>query len=230
MEDESAVTNTAAEPGDEGPAGSDSDARRRRPAGAAVLREDVTAAIRLAVFTELAELGFARMSIEGVARRAGVGKTAVYRRWKSKLELVLDVVSSVAELGVPAPDTGSLEGDVRALLDVAARGLTNPVAATVVPDLVSEAARQPEIASDVKAVLLDEQRGIAARIVHAAVARGDLPESTRPDRLLDLTVGPLYWHVVVVREPLPRGYLDDLTRAAVAALTALTEGACPGGR
>ena len=197
--------------------------RARRPAGAAVLREDVTAAIRLAVFSELAEVGFARMSIEGVARRAGVGKTAVYRRWSSKLELVLDVVSAVAELGVPAPDTGSLAGDVRALLDVAARGLNNPIAATVVPDLVSEAARQPEIASDVKSVLLDEQRGIAARIVQAAVARGELPEGARPDRLLDLTVGPLYFHLSVVREPLPAGYLDDLTRGAVAALTALAE-------
>ena len=66
--------------------------RRRTPAGAAVLREDVTEAIRAAVFEELAAVGYARMSIEGIARRAGVGKTAVYRRWRSKLHLVLHVV------------------------------------------------------------------------------------------------------------------------------------------
>ncbi|MFJ4215082.1 helix-turn-helix domain-containing protein, partial [Streptomyces hydrogenans] len=76
---------------------------RRTPAGAAVLREDVTEAIRAAVFEELAAVGFARMSIEGIARRAGVGKTAVYRRWKSKLALVLDVVGAVAAQGLPAP-------------------------------------------------------------------------------------------------------------------------------
>ncbi|NEE30970.1 helix-turn-helix transcriptional regulator, partial [Streptomyces sp. SID7982] len=77
--------------------------RRRAPAGAAVLREDVTDAIRAAVFEELAAVGFARMSIEGIARRAGVGKTAVYRRWKSKLALVLDLVAAVAAQGMPAP-------------------------------------------------------------------------------------------------------------------------------
>src|SRR5918994_587654 len=79
--------------------------RRRAPAGAAVLRADVTEAIRGAVFEELAAVGYARMSIEGIARRAGVGKTAVYRRWRSKLHLVLDVVSALAVMGLPVPDT-----------------------------------------------------------------------------------------------------------------------------
>lgn len=70
------------------------------PAGAAVLRQDVTEAIRAAVLEELAAVGFARMSIEAVARRAGVGKTAVYRRWKSKLHLVLDLVGAFAVDGL----------------------------------------------------------------------------------------------------------------------------------
>ncbi|MFE1379479.1 TetR/AcrR family transcriptional regulator [Streptomyces sp. NPDC058740] len=193
---------------------------RRTPAGAAVLREDVTEAIRAAVFEELATVGFARMSIEGIARRAGVGKTAVYRRWKSKLSLVLDLVGAFAAQGLPAPSTGSLHGDVRALLEVAAHGLRHPVASQVVPDLLVEAARNPEIAEAVKAALLDGGQGVVARIVGEAVARGELPEGADPDRALDLVVGPLYWRLVVVRTELPEGYLDDLARSAVAALTA----------
>jgi AcrR family transcriptional regulator len=59
---------------------------KRAPAGAAVLRGDITAAIRNAVMHELAEVGYGRLSIEAVARRAGVGKTAIYRRWSNKLE------------------------------------------------------------------------------------------------------------------------------------------------
>src|SRR3954464_8095930 len=121
--------------------------RRRAPAGAAVLREDVTEAIRAAVFEELAAVGYARMSIEGIARRAGVGKTAVYRRWRSKLHLVLDVVSAVAAAGLPTPDTGSLRGDVRMLLEVAARALRHPMASQIIPDLLAEAARSPELAT-----------------------------------------------------------------------------------
>ncbi|GAA3944056.1 TetR/AcrR family transcriptional regulator [Streptomyces gulbargensis] len=194
---------------------------RRAPAGAAVLREDVTEAIRAAVFEELAAVGFARMSIEGIARRAGVGKTAVYRRWKSKLSLVLDLVGAVAEQGMPAPATGSLHDDVRALLEVAAQALRHPVASRVVPDLLVEAARNPEIADALRAALLDGRQGVVARIVHEAVARGELPEGSDPARALDLVLGPLYWRLAVVRTELPEGYVDGLARAAVAALRAV---------
>ncbi|MFE6130321.1 TetR/AcrR family transcriptional regulator [Streptomyces sp. NPDC056437] len=193
---------------------------RRAPAGAAVLREDVTEAIRAAVFEELAAVGFARMSIEGIARRAGVGKTAVYRRWKSKLSLVLDLVSALATQGLPAPATGSLYGDVRALLEVASHALRHPVASQVIPDLLVEAARHPEISDAIKAALLDSQQGVAAVVVRDAVARGELPASTDADKALDLIVGPLYWRLVVVRSGLPKGYLDELARGAVAALKA----------
>lgn len=185
-----------------------------------MLREDVTDAIRSAVFEELAAVGFARMSIEGIARRAGVGKTAVYRRWKSKLALVLDLVSAVAVQGMPAPATGSLHGDVRAVLELASYALRHPVASQVIPDLLVEAVRNPEIADTIKAALLDPQQGIAAVVVRDAVERGELPEGSDPDRALDLIVGPLYWRLAVVRTPLPKGYLDDLTASAVAALTA----------
>ncbi|MFF3318228.1 TetR/AcrR family transcriptional regulator [Streptomyces sp. NPDC003035] len=193
---------------------------RRAPAGAAVLREDVTEAIRTAVFEELAAVGFARMSIEGIARRAGVGKTAVYRRWKSKLSLVLDLVGAFAAQGLPAPSTGSLHGDVRALLEVASHALRHPVASQVIPDLLVEAARQPEIAQAIKAALLDGQQGVVARIVREAVGRGELAEGADPDRALDVVVGPLYWRLAVVRGELPKGYLDDLARSSVAALRA----------
>ncbi|MFB7939469.1 TetR/AcrR family transcriptional regulator [Streptomyces sp. NPDC056049] len=197
---------------------------RRAPAGAAVLREDVTEAIRAAVFEELAAVGFARMSIEGIARRAGVGKTAVYRRWKSKLALVMDLVGAVAAQGMPAPATGSLEGDVRALLTVASHALRHPIASQVIPELLVEAARQPEIAEPVRTALLDGQEGVVAQIVREAVARGELPEGTDPARALDLVVGPLYWRLVVVRTDLPEGYVTDLARAAVAGLRTLPPG------
>lgn len=185
-----------------------------------MLREDVTDAIRAAVFEELAAVGFARMSIEGIARRAGVGKTAVYRRWKSKLALVLDLVTAVAVQGLPAPATGSLHGDVCALLEVTAHALRHPVASKVIPDLLVEAARSPEIADAIRAALLDGRQGVAAAVVREAVARGELPAGTDPDRALDLIVGPLYWRLVVVRGDLPKGYLDGLAASAVAALKA----------
>jgi len=196
--------------------------RRRAPAGAAVLREDVTEAIRSAVFGELAAVGYARMSIEGIARRAGVGKTAVYRRWRSKLHLVLDLVSAIAVQGLPAPDTGSLEGDLRLLYEVTSRALRHPVAGQIIPDLQAEAARNPEIAEALQKALREGQQGVASGIVAAATARGELREQVDEDLALDLISGPLYWRSVVVRDARPpKGYLDSLARATAGALRAL---------
>lgn len=196
--------------------------RRRTPAGAAVLREDVTEAIRAAVFEELAAVGYARMSIEGIARRAGVGKTAVYRRWRSKLHLVLDVVSAIAVMGLPAPDTGSLEGDLRLLYEVTSRALRHPVASQIIPDLQAEAARNPEIAEAMQKALREGQEGVASKIMAAAERRGEIRPGMDEDLALDLISGPLYWRSVVIRSPkLPKGYLGALARATTEALKAL---------
>lgn len=196
--------------------------RRRAPAGAAVLREDVTEAIRGAVFEELAAVGYARMSIEGIARRAGVGKTAVYRRWRSKLHLVLDLVSALAVQGLPVPDTGSLEGDLRLLYELTSRALRHPVASQVIPDLQAEAARNPEIAEALQKALREGQEGVASKIVVAAEGRGEIRNGFDADLALDLISGPLYWRSVVIRSPkLPKGYLASLAGATAEALKAL---------
>lgn len=196
--------------------------RRRTPAGAAVLREDVTEAIRAAVFEELAAVGYARMSIEGIARRAGVGKTAVYRRWRSKLHLVLDVVSAVAVMGLPTPNTGSLEGDLRMLYEVTSRALRHPVVSQIIPDLQAEAARNPEIAEALQKALEQGQEGVASKILVGAERRGEVRTGFDDELALDLVSGPLYWRMVVARSPkLPKGYLDALARSTTQALKAL---------
>jgi AcrR family transcriptional regulator len=183
-----------------------------------VLREDITEAIRVAVIEELASAGYARMSIEAVARRAGVGKTAVYRRWPSKLHIVIDVVSAIAVQGMPVPDTGSLLGDVRALIGMIARALRNPLAAQIIPDLLAEAARNPEIARTLEVALRDTQRDIVAVVLRNAAQRGELPDGTDGELALDLITGPLYWRLAVIRTPLPKGHLDRLAAATAAAL------------
>jgi AcrR family transcriptional regulator len=193
---------------------------KRAPAGAAVLRDDVTEAIRAAVFEELAVSGYGRLSIEAVARRAGVGKTAVYRRWRSKLPMVIDVVSEIASLGLILPDTGSLHNDLRMFVHVVARVLRHPLAAQIVPDLLAEAARNPEIAETLAGALNEAQRQSSAALVRKAVGRGELPPDTDPDLALDLIAGPLYWRLAVVRTPIGKDYLDRLALSIAAALGA----------
>jgi AcrR family transcriptional regulator len=191
---------------------------KRAPAGAAVLRADITVAIRNAVMNELADVGYGRLSIEAVARRAGVGKTAIYRRWSNKLEMVLEIVSDVAGRAVPLPDTGSFAGDLQLLMMIVSKALQHRIASQIIPDLMAEASRNPQIAGTLQRALRTHQTSVGDKLVGQAVARGELPPEADPELAVDLILGPLYWRLAVARIPISDAYLEKLTGAVLAAL------------
>jgi AcrR family transcriptional regulator len=197
---------------------------KRAPAGAAVLRGDITTAIRNAVMNELAEVGYGRLSIEAVARRAGVGKTAIYRRWNNKLEMVLEIVSDVAERAVPLPDTGSFAGDLALLMMIVSKALQHRIASQIIPDLMAEAARNPQIAETLQRALRTHQTAVGDKLVGQAVARGELPAGADPQLAVDLILGPLYWRLAVARTPISDEDLERLTAAVTSALKAMPTG------
>ncbi len=171
---------------------------------------------------ELAAVGYGKLSIEAVARRAGVSKTAIYRRWSSKLELVLEIVSSVALRSLPLPDTGELRSDLEILFLIMSRALRHRLAAQIIPDLLAEAARNPRIAQTLEQALRVNQRDIGGQLIGRAIERGELAPNTDLDLAIDLIVGPLYWRLTVSRTPLSA---EDLPRLAAVVATAL-EVAC----
>lgn len=177
-------------------------------------------AIRNAVMNELAEVGYGRLSIEAVARRAGVGKTAIYRRWNNKLEMVLEIVSDVAGRAVPMPDTGSFAGDLELIMLIVSKALQHRIASQIIPDLMAEAARNPQIAETLQRALRTHQTAVGDKLVGQAVARGELPGTADPELAVDLILGPLYWRLAVSRTPISDEYLAKLTEAVLAALRA----------
>ncbi|MFC5062482.1 TetR/AcrR family transcriptional regulator [Actinomycetospora atypica] len=183
----------------------------REPAGAAVLRPDLTDAVLDAVLQEFAEVGYGRLSMQRVATRAGVGKSALYRRWPGKEEMVAD---AMARLGVPEdppPDTGSLRGDLRALGEDMRAWLTTPAVRPVTSDLLAELARSPGLAEVFRSALAGPRRRRARAVLDAAVRRGEVPDD---EILLDLVVDVLgsapYWRMTVLGEEVDDGYLDRL--------------------
>ncbi|MGO1054614.1 TetR/AcrR family transcriptional regulator [Crossiella sp. CA198] len=183
---------------------------RRTPTGAAVLQPQVTAAITEAALDELAEAGYGRLSMEAVAKRAGVGKSALYRRWPTKQDMVLAVV---AELSVPmaaAPDTGSLRGDLLAALSAVRDWLTHPRFARIVPDLIAESARRPELGAAMAELLGEPRRARGAVVLHRAIERGELPADTDLELALDLIAAPVFWRLVARRAPQEEDYLDSV--------------------
>ena len=115
------------------------------PSGHRALRSDVTDGIIESVLDELADVGYGRLSMDGVARRAKAGKAALYRRWSSKQEMVLDAVTTIS---VPAlPETsGDLRTDVAALVRGVDEWISDPRMTRVLPDLLAEAVRNTDLA------------------------------------------------------------------------------------
>ncbi|MFJ6017681.1 TetR-like C-terminal domain-containing protein [Streptomyces sp. NPDC092952] len=192
---------------------------RRRPGGP-VLQEDVTHALRTAFFEELAAVGYGKLSLEAVARRAGAGKAAIYRRWPSKRAMTAELVSQVAIEAIGTPDTGGLREDVDRFVRDSLTALNHPIVSKIAPDLLAEAARNEELAQTLLARVRDSRRKSAARIIHRAVERGELPPGTDVELNLDFLAGPVYWRVAVVRVSVDDDYIDRVVTKIVAAMKA----------
>ncbi|MET1413442.1 TetR/AcrR family transcriptional regulator [Roseibium sp. HPY-6] len=171
----------------------------RKPAGAALLQDSVTNAIERALFEEWAENGYAGLRMEKIAARAGVGKAALYRRCKSKLELVSGVISSMATNITPIPDSGSFESDVRLLIRRMAATLRHRLVRRILPDLHAEVARSGELMGLLEHVSHD-RRAQASIMIERAIARRELPETADRQTILDLLIAPLYWRSIIQRQ------------------------------
>ncbi|NBJ11191.1 TetR/AcrR family transcriptional regulator [Microvirga arsenatis] len=196
----------------------------RKPSGAAVMQESVTRAIEAALFREWARTGYAALSVEAVAKRAGVGKAAIYRRWPSKLALVSDVLTRVGSDLAVAPDTGDLRSDIELLLRQLRRVLRHPLVARILPDLHAEMPRTPELAKAIRSRLQSYRRSRAEEVLRRAVSRGELSNEVDLDLATDLLGSMIYWRMIVTRLPADRAYLDRLTDLIVGALKTYGEG------
>ncbi|WP_410574921.1 TetR-like C-terminal domain-containing protein [Amycolatopsis sp. cmx-4-61] len=195
----------------------------RRASGGPVLQDDVTAALTEAFFTELAAVGYGRLSLEAVAKRAGAGKAAIYRRWPAKREMTVALVSQVATRSIKVADTGTLRGDLRAFLQDAIDALGHPLARRIVPDLLAETMRDEELSEAFAKSIREPRRHNAAQLLRRAADRGELPEDFDLEVGLDLLAGPLYWRVAVVQLPTREEYVERLIDHIVRSL----RGHCP---
>lgn len=163
----------------------------------------------------LVEKGFARLTVEGIAARAGVAKQTIYRWWSSKTEILLEAFVTDAAEALTPPDTGELAADVRTHLGAVAAFLTGSDAGAVFRALTAEAQHDPALAARLRADHLDHQRVRDRLPLERAVARGELPPGTDLDLLVDRLVGPLYYRVLVTGQDIPAGFLDELVRSTL---------------
>ena len=193
--------------------------KRRKPSGAAVIRPELTTALFRALFEEWAETGFAAVSLERVAARAGAGKAAIYRRWPSKLEFACEAIRSVEVMRLGTTDQGSLQADIREYLRATRAVLRHPLVRRIIPDLVAERLRSNELAAMLHGIA-EARRQFGHRLLDRAIARDELHADLDRELALDLLFAPLYSRLIVRGKSFSRAELDRLGMALHAALRA----------
>ena len=190
MSDQATVKDTARPPG--------------RPRSAASHQAIMQATLEL-----LAEKGPRAMSMDGIAARAGVSKATIYRRWKSKEELIEALLETLMGL-LPAVDSG----DPRADMLTTGRIAQEPAAAAMIgliPALVGEAVTNPEFGEVFRAKLVEPRRAQIRSFYERAVAKGEFRDDADLEFLADVTFGTIMMRSQIAGTSLD-GLLDDQVR------------------
>jgi AcrR family transcriptional regulator len=152
-------------------------------------------AILEATLQLLEERGYNGLALSEVAHRAGVSTATLYRRWSSKVSLVLATMQ--ASLFPPSlPDTGDTRQDLIVFLQERVEATQRPLVAKVLPALAAEGAGNPAFVEQFRQ-LQAPVRQMAFGLFERGIARGDLPPSLDYDLTLDLLLGPLLRRQVV---------------------------------
>lgn len=158
----------------------------------------------------LVEKGYAGVTIEGIAARAGVAKQTVYRWWKTKTAILMDAfLDDVVQELTPA-DLGDLGEDLRTYLRQLARFLSESDSGAVFRALIGQAQQNPVFAQEFRDRFLDEQRSRDRLPLERAVRRGTLPAGTDVTAETDQLVASLYFRVLVTGEPVGPDFTDRL--------------------
>ncbi|MEU0932920.1 MULTISPECIES: TetR/AcrR family transcriptional regulator [unclassified Embleya] len=177
-------------------------------------RRDETA--RLAVLHAaddlLVEHGFRALTVEAIARRAGVAKQTIYRWWPSKVEILLDTLIEDSDKRFPIPTGQATAANIRDYLGDFARFVTDDPAGKVLLALLAEAHHDPDTAERLRERYLGPRRDRELDLLARAVDAGEIAPELDPDAALDALVGPIVY-CALTGSGIPVTLVDTLVRA-----------------
>jgi len=195
----------------QGEAGATQARLRGRPRSAKAQKAILDAAAEL-----LLARGLSAVSMDAVAERAGVSKATIYRWWPTKETLALDALYTEWAAFQPDPrDTGSLHGDLLALLRPWARAVRSRPYARVITALLTEVHTDPAFAAEYHKRLVEPRRDQARTLFRRAIERGEIPASTDLEVAVDLVYGPLWHRLLHGHAPLDDRFVRDVVTTAL---------------
>jgi AcrR family transcriptional regulator len=171
----------------------------------------VRTAVLQATLAALAEEGYEALNVETVARRAGVHKTTVYRRWPTKAELVANAMRARSNERVEVPDTGTLAGDLQVLARAIAANIGSDDGSSLIKNLLAVTGTSNVLADETREFWAERLR-LTGEIVHRAVARGELPVGIDTNLVIEALIGPLYVRLLFTGEPIDNKVADQVAR------------------
>jgi AcrR family transcriptional regulator len=198
-------------------------ALRRRPGGRSAR---VRAAAIAATLAELAENGYSALSLESVARRAGVHKTTLYRRWGTREDLVLEAMLDRASEHISVPNTGSLRKDLFELVQTAAANAASPEVAAMARAVVAQMPHDSRLAAANRRYW-DERLALDGMIVEQAIERGEVAPDTQPRQVIESVLGPIHLRLLLTGEPVSPEFLKAIVDVVVDGIAQAALMMCP---
>lgn len=173
--------------------------------------EETKRAILSAAYALLSENGFEAVTIEGIAKKAGVSKATIYKWWPGKAAVVLDGYFAATELLLPVPDTGSVTEDLFIQADNLSSFITSPKG-KMITELIGAGQSDPSIAEEYRKRFFHPRRLISKGIIERGIERGELRKDLDVERSIDLIFAPLFYRLLITGDPLNTDYLRDLIK------------------
>ncbi len=171
--------------------------------------ESTKHAILAASYELLLEQGFQSITIEGIADRAGVSKTTIYKWWPNKAAVVLDGYFSATQSMVQIPDTGSVKEDLFLQVHQLATFIMSPKG-KVIADLIAEGQFDDNVAAEYRNRYFHPRRLISRSLLERGIKRGELNKDLDIERSIDLIFAPLFYRLLITGDPIDDDYIRGL--------------------
>jgi AcrR family transcriptional regulator len=167
----------------------------------------------------LAESGVQGLTIDGVAARSGVAKTTIYRHWRSKEDLALEVLLEMTEQVVEVPELDGARDEFVALVTRVIEILETTLMGRVMKGLVSDLATDPTLADAFRERVVALRLKEIHHLIERGTQRGDLRADADAELLHDLLFGAVYHRLLLSGRTLDHTYAEQVVDSMIASIT-----------